>query len=226
MHLKDLVQGRGIVLFASLYDTVCIDLLCLFPSISNVFDRVFKRINYNRVVDDQNPGVGKRMKKMSIFSLITVLSTCLTSFTDTLVVNHIRQYEVDFFIEFPSKYDVLFYKSITSIDSVVTYMVLKINDGDYKLEYENQLTSDYSNYEGFDVFDKISLASYYFSNQIREDEKSYFIKELLSYDWYGYEYTSTNRYVDLYVLHDIEEDNLYIFYDKHQYPYNNQLAFD
>ena len=166
------------------------------------------------------------MKKISIFSLIIVLSTCLTSCTEALVTNHLRQYEVDFFIEFPNDYDVIFYKSITSIDSVVTYMVLKINDDDYELEYENQLTSDYSNYEEFDVFDKISLASYYFSNQIREDEKSYFIKELLSYDWYGYEYTSTNRYVDLFVLHDIEEDNLYIFYDKHQYPYNNQLAFD
>lgn len=163
------------------------------------------------------------MKKTNLFLLLIVTIVCLTSCTKIWVKSHLKQYEAEFSTNFPNDYEVLFSKSITNIDSVVTYTVIKIDDDEYELSYDNQLTSDYATYEDFDVFDKIELASFYFTNVIKE-EKVYFIDEPTSFDWYGYEYTSTNRYNDLYVVHDLEENQMYIFYDKHQYPYNNQQA--
>ena len=97
------------------------------------------------------------------------------------------------------------------------------------MEYEQQFFTDYAKYETVNIFEKVALAKYYFKNRINRDEEKYFVTELENYDWYGYEYKKVSedtvrvvRYVDLYILHDKNENVLYIFYDKHQYPYNEQ----
>lgn len=161
------------------------------------------------------------MKKVPLVLIITIVLVSLSSCSGLWVNNHLRQYEQEFVIELPDKYDVLFFKSITNIDSVKTYMALKITSDDYQLSYVNQLTSDYSNYQTFNVFEKIALAKFYFANVINENEEAYFVDQLALYDWYGYEYMSTNRYNDLYVIHDLVENNMYLFYDVHQYPYDH-----
>ena len=137
--------------------------------------------------------------------------------------------EDEFHINLPDKFKTLYYDSITSIDSYDCYMVLKVNDEDYKLEYENQFYTEYAKYDTVDVFDKIQLAKKYHSNVIKEKDEKYFITDLENYDWYGYEYVRRSgnnvtviRYVDVYIVHDTIEDILYVFYDVHQYPYNDQ----
>ena len=127
------------------------------------------------------------MKKVPLVLIITIALVSLSSCNGLWVNNHLRQYEQEFVIELPDKYDVLFFNSITNIDSVKTYMALKITSDDYQLSYVNQLTSDYSNYQTFNVFEKIALAKFYFANVINENEEAYFVDQLVLYDWYGVE---------------------------------------
>jgi hypothetical protein len=140
----------------------------------------------------------------------------------------LMDFENRFDIHLPEEYEILFFKSETSIDSVTTYAVLKVMQ-DYTLIYDEQFISDYAKYEEFNVFDKIQLAKYYFQNLIKETDEKYFVESISSYEWYAYEYTSVTgqynavRYNDLYVVHDTTTNYLYIFYDQHQYPYNNQI---
>jgi hypothetical protein len=104
-------------------------------------------------------------------------------------------------------------------------------DKEYALVYVDQLTSDYAKYRDsdFNVFNKIQIAKNIFKNLIKEDDEKYFVDSLSSYDWYGYEYKSVTgrndvvRYIDLYVVYDLNTNYLYIFYDKHQYPYDDQF---
>lgn len=152
-----------------------------------------------------------------------VLSSCTQQKVEKLFVT----YESEFNIELPNNYDVLFYKSSTSIDSLSTYIVLELNE-DYALNYDEQFTSDYARYDDFNVLSKIALAKNIFKNLIRAKDEKYFITTLVVFDWYAYEYTSVTgrynvvRYVDLYVIIDQETNTLYVFYDEHQYPYNDQ----
>ena len=127
------------------------------------------------------------MNKVPLVLIITIALVSLSSCNGLWVNNHLRQYEQEFVIELPNKYDVLFFNSITNIDSVKTYMALKITSDDYQLSYVNQLTSDYSNYQTFNVFEKIALAKFYFANVINENEEAYFVDQLVLYDWYGVE---------------------------------------
>lgn len=167
------------------------------------------------------------MKKniLFIFIIIICLFLLIGCVKAARTKKKIKLYENNFHINLPEKYACLFYESITSIDSEECYIVLKIEE-DYELEYENQFFTDYSNYETINIFEKIQLAKYYFQNLINKDDEKFFVTELKDYDWYGYEYKHVSsgrvtsvRYCDLYILHNKSEDILYIFYDKHQYPF-------
>lgn len=168
-------------------------------------------------------------KKVSIFLLLFISLLALTSCTRNKVKNSLFEYESSFNLELPKEYDVLFYKTTTSIDSFSAYTVLKLKQL-YVLSYEEQFSTDYSNYEDFNVFNKIQLAKELFKNLIKEKDEKYFITNLTTYDWCASEYTSVSgrynvvRYVDLYVVHDQDANYLYLFYDKHQYPYNDQFG--
>ena len=178
------------------------------------------------------------MKKVYILTIILIVSLfVLTGCTKKIKTEHFfSSSEEEFHINFPDNYSCLLYKSIVSIDSQEIYIVIKNKEEDYKLEYETQFFTDYASYNSFDIFGKIELAKYYFKNVISEDKYEYFVTDLDYYDWYAYEYTNVHeytkkvdgsigrvvRYVDLYVIHDKNEDILYIFYDKHQYPYDSQ----
>ncbi len=168
-------------------------------------------------------------KTFKLVSCIVIIILCIffiCSCSNVRANRRLKDYEKEFNIELPNDYKLVLYKSITSIDGENCYIVIKY-EGDYKLNYENQLYTEYANYDSFDVFKKIDLAKYYFSNIVKD--KNYFVNELDNYDWYGYEYVkisgekvSVTRYVDLYVLQDLDNNLLYIFYDKHQYPYDEQ----
>lgn len=173
------------------------------------------------------------MKKIYIMIILLVIS--LFGFTGCAnkykAQRWISNHDDEFHINYPEEYTCLFYISATSIDSDDVYMVLKIKDEDYKLEYDNQFFTDYAKYKTVDVFKKIELAHFYFQNRIKEEDEKYFVSELDNYDWYAYEYKKVSegrvtviRYIDLYIVHDKNENIMYIFYDKHQYPYNEQWS--
>ena len=154
-----------------------------------------------------------------------LLTSCIKKHREENMIEHIK---TEFNIVLPTEYSCLFYESLVSIDSEECYIVLDLNQ-EYELEYEQQFFTDYAKYETVNIFEKVALAKYYFENMINRNEEKYFVTELENYDWYGYEYKKVSegtvtvvRFVDLYILHDKNENVLYIFYDKHQYPYNEQ----
>ena len=156
---------------------------------------------------------------------LSLLTGCTKKHRAENMIEHIN---TEFNIVLPTEYSCLFYESLASIDSRECYIVLDLNQ-EYELEYEQQFFTDYAKYETVNIFEKFALAKYYFKNRINRDEEKYFVTELENYDWYGYEYKKVSedtvtvvRFVDLYILHDKNENVLYIFYDKHQYPYNEQ----
>ncbi len=160
--------------------------------------------------------------------LILFICLFLYSYSKSKTKDLINGFENEFHIDLPNNYKCIFKKSLSSIDSVNYYVVIKYED-DFKLEYKKQLYTDYANYESFNIFEKIDLAKQYFSNVINKNKEKYFVNGLDNYDWYGYEYKDTSyetvkvtRYIDFYVLQDLDNNLLYIFYDKHQYLYNNQ----
>lgn len=167
--------------------------------------------------------------KLTILIMLILSLLLLTSCTHKKVDNLLLEYESKFDIELPKEYDVLLFKSISSMDSYSYYIVLKLNQ-EYELAYDVQFKTDYSKYKDFNVFNKIQLANYLFKNLIKEKDEKYFVVSLNTFDWYAHEYTSVTgrydvvRYVDFYVIHDQEANLLYLFYDQHQYPYNDQLG--
>lgn len=168
-------------------------------------------------------------RKQTIFILLIISLLLLTSCTHKKAEKLLLEYESKFNIEFPKEYDVLLYESISSIDSYSTYIVLKLNQ-EYELGYNDQFKTDYSKYNDFNVFNKIQLAKDLFKSHIKEKDEKYFPTSLTTFDWYAHEYTSVTgqynvvRYVDLYVVYDQETNYLYLFYDQHQYPYNDQFG--
>jgi hypothetical protein len=169
------------------------------------------------------------MRKTMIIILLFFAMLLLSSCTKTRVDIVLKDFENRFEISLPEEYEILFFKSETSIDSITTYAVLKVIQK-YSLIYDEQFMSDYAEYEGFSVFDKIQLAKYYFQNLIKASDEKYFVESISSYEWYAYEYTSITgqnnvvRYNDLYVVLDTITNYLYLFYDQHQYPHNNQIT--
>lgn len=154
-----------------------------------------------------------------------LLTGCIKKIRTEYMIDHI---ESEFDIDFPTEYSCLFYESIVSIDSENCYIVIDILQ-EYELEYDKQFFTDYAKYETINIFDKIELAKFYFQNLISQEEENYFVSNLENYDWFAYEYKKvTNntvtvvRYVDLYILHDKNKNILYIFYDKHPFPHNEQ----
>lgn len=168
-------------------------------------------------------------QKMSKFVLLTLSIFVLSSCRQQKVKTLLSEYETKFAITLPKEYDVLFYISSSGIDSYTNYIVLKVNEA-YTLSYDEQFTTDYADYKNFDVFNKILLAKDHFTNLMKQNDEKYFVTSLTSYDWYASEYTRVTgqynvvRYVDLYVIHDQAANDLYLFYDQHQYPYNDQIG--
>lgn len=167
---------------------------------------------------------------MILFSILVLVGVFIY-YKNNTTRRMIKTFEEWYPVNLPEKFDSLFYESITSIDSYSCYAVIKVIEEDYILDYDKQFYTEYAKYDTVNVFDKIELAEYYFENIIKEEDKKYFVSELENYDWFGYEckrYSGTAnevlRYVDVYIIHDINENLLYFFYDVHQYPYNEQWS--
>ena len=170
-------------------------------------------------------------KRILLIVLMIILTISFVGCADGLKAKHnIKTLESKIPIDLPDNFKCLFRKTIVAQDSEQWYLVLTV-DKDYKLDYDKQFYTEYASYETVNVFDKIALAKWYFKNIINEKDEQYFVSQLDNYDWYAYEYEIKRtyddkerviRYADLYLIHDKDDNELYIFYDVHQYPYNEQ----